>query len=527
MKRAADSTSVLRLNRRQALLGAAATIAGAMSLSIAPAFAQTKTPRRGGILTVMPELDTSSLDPLFGNATTIQRKFYNLFCEPLVRQEGDTFQPWLAERYEIAPDGKSITFHLRKDVVFQDGEPFNADAAKFNLDRLVDPALKPYPKQYVRALQSTDKIDDYTIRLNLSGPSVLMMPSMAGEPGMMLSPKALREKPDDMARFPIGTGPFRITKRTTGEVVAEKSKNYWGKGVDGQPLPYLDGVRLVVSGDATVRLLQVGSGDAQLVDSIQVKDFPRIRQSNNMQILPPKLGNAFILSFNVTKPPFDNIDLRRAVALAIDREAFVKVISQGEGLVLTGLEPPASWVYDPSVKGHVFNLAAAKEAYAKSGHKGPISLSIIQRDPDRQIAEMMQSMLSEAGIQMNIDTVERVAFTQKVLANKDFGFCLTGSPLQRPDVHTQYTFAYARDATTNYSGFKDEEIFGLVDQAARELDRNKRKQIYVKIQQLVIDKCIQSFLFWNPRAYVASTKLNGLTFDSSDIWHYESAWLDA
>jgi peptide/nickel transport system substrate-binding protein len=515
------------LTRRQALAAAGAGFA-TMHLGMLPAFAQQGGAiKRGGQMTIMLELDTSSLDPLFGNATTIQRKFYNIYAESLLLQDRNGFQPWLAESYELQDGGKTIIFKLRRGVTFTDGTPFNADAAKINLDRLVDPALKPYPKQYVRELKSIDKIDDYTIKLNLSSPSVLMLPSMAGEPGMMISPVQIKEKSADIARMPIGTGPFKIVSRTTGETVAEKNPNYWQKGADGKPLPYLDGIKVIVNGNATVRLLQVQSGAAQLADPVSAKDFDRVKSNPALQLLDAQLGGAFVISFNMMKGPTTNIDLRKAMALAIDRQALVKVISQGQGVVLTGLEPPHSWVYDPSLKGHPYDPAGAKAALAKSGFTGSLTLTIQQREDDALIAQIIQQMYKAIGLDMKIETLERLAFVEKVLSAKEFDFVLTASPLQRPDMHTQYTFSYSRNATTNYSGFKDEEIFDLVDKALVELDRAKRKPIYVKIQQLVLDKYIQTFLLWNPRRQVASSKLKGIRYEGSDIWLYDQMWTDA
>jgi peptide/nickel transport system substrate-binding protein len=511
------------MSRRDALIGLGA---GFAALTLPGGGANAQQIRRGGTLNMILEADNKSLDPLFGSSG-VDRRTFNLFAESLLIQpQYGKFDPWLAESYEMQDGGKTVIFRLRKDVKFQDGEPFNAAAAKFNLDRLIDPNLKPYPRQYTREVKSTDVIDDYTIRVNLSSPSVLFLPMMAAEAGAMMSPKAIREKGQDFLRFPVGTGPFKVVSRGSGEVVTVRNDNYWQMGADGKPLPYLDGIRMTVNGNTAVRLLQMQSGAAQLSDPVSVKDFDTVERDANLKMLDSQVGGAYVLSFNLdrlaSKP-----DLRKAISHGLDRKAMVALVSQGKGTVLSGVEPPFSWAFDPTLKGHEFNPDLAREEYKRSGHSGPITLSISQRDDDIQVAEMAQQMMKEIGINLKIEVLERLAYAEKIQVKRDFDLGLSRSPLQRPDIHTQYAFSYSRVATTNYCGMKDEDIYNLVDQALGEFDQQKRKAIYVKIQQMILDNYYQTFLFWNPRADVASKKLNGIVFDATNIWMFDKLSLSA
>jgi peptide/nickel transport system substrate-binding protein len=510
----------MRLTRRDAVAGlATAGLASAKS-----GFAQPETPRRGGTLNVMVALDVKSLDPLFGNSG-VDRKIFNLYAECLLFQdETSELRPWLAERWEVADGGRTVTFHLRRDVTFQDGTRLDAAAAKFNLDRLLDPKTIPYPRQFVREFQAAEVIDDYTVRTHLASPSVMFLPMMAAEAGAMMSPTAIKAMGENFARKPVGTGPFRVVSRGSDEIVTERSGNYWRNAPDGKPLPYLDGVRIVINPNSSVRLLQLESGSAQLCDPVSAKDFAHVRASPGLTLLDTPLGVAFVISFNVTRPPLDNIDLRRALSLAIDREAFVKVITLGNGVALKGIEPPQSWVYDPTLRGHVYDPVAARAAYVKSGHSGPLTFTIVQRDPDTQIAEMMQQMYRRIGVDLHIEAMERLAYFEKVLAfNTDLSMAQT--PLQRQDVDTQYTLAYSRTASSNFGGVKDERLFSLCDQAHVELDRAKRKALYVQIQQLILDNYYLTYLFWNPTREVAARRLQGIRHDGTNIWLYDQMWL--
>jgi peptide/nickel transport system substrate-binding protein len=482
--------------------------------------------QRGGVLNVMLEADNKSLDPLFGNSG-VDRRTFNLFAESLLLQPtSGVFKPWLAESYEMQDGGRTVIFRLRKGVKFQDGEPFNAEAAKFNLDRLVDPNLKPYPRQYTRELQSTEVVDEYTIRVKLSAPSVLFLPMIAAEAGSMMSPKAIREKGEEFLRFPVGTGPFKVVGRSSGEIVTQRSENYWQMGADGKALPYLDGVRMTVNGNTSVRLLQMQSDAAQLSDPVSVKDFNTVDRDANLKMLDSQVGGAYLLAINLDRFA-NNPDLRKAICHGLDRQAMVALVSRGKGAALTGIEPPFSWAFDPTLKGHEFNPDLAREEYKRSGHSGPITLTISQRDDDIQIAEMIQQMMKAIGIDMPIETLERLANAQKVIGKRDFDVALARAPLQGPDIHTFYTFSYSRVASTNYPGIKSEEMYKLVDDALVEFDREKRKQLYVRIQQLVLDTYAETFLFWNPRKDIASKKLNGVEFDATNNWLLTNSWLTA
>jgi peptide/nickel transport system substrate-binding protein len=505
----------MRLTRRHAIAGLVASGLGTARNSLA----QIDAPKRGGTLTVMVSLDVKSLDPLFGNSG-VDRKVFNLYAECLLFQdEKGELQPWLAERWEVADGGRIATFYLRRDVVFQDGTHLDAAAAKFNLDRLLDPKAIPYPRQFVREFQVVEVVDDYTIRAHLASPSVMFLPMMAAEAGAMMSPTAIKAMGENFGRSPVGTGPFRVVSRGGDEIVTERSGNYWRK-----PLPYLDGVRVVINPNSAVRLLQLESGAAQLGDPVSAKDFARVRASSKLSLLDAPLGAAYVISFNVTRPPLDNVDLRRALSLAIDREAFVKVITLGYGVALKGIEPPQSWVYDASLRGHVYDPEAAKAAYVKSGHTGPLTLTIVQRDPDTQIAEMMQQMYRRIGLDLRIEAMERLAYFEKVLAFKT-DLSMAQTPLQRQDVDTQYTLSYSRTASSNFGGVKDEELFSLCDQAHVDLDRPSRKALYARIQQLILDKYYLAYLFWNPTREVAARQLNGIRHDGTNIWLYDQMWL--
>ena len=276
--------------------------------------------------------------------------------------------------------------------------------------------------------------------------------------------------------------------------------------------------------NTAVKLVELKSGSVQLGDSIQVKDFPQVERDENLVLLDTNQGQTQYVSFNNAKPPFDNIELRKAVAMGINREAIEKAISRGQGVVLKGLEPPSAWAYDANVKTHVYDPAAAKEAYAKSGHKGPMTMSVIQRDPDTQIAQLVQAMLKEVGIELKIEVLERQAWVEKTLGH-NYELGILRATLPRPDPDMDFSSYYGRNAGQDYSGIKNPQIYDLVDNARTAIDQAERKKIYSQIQQILLDNYNQTYLFWRPAKEVKRKELQNLRREFASAWIYGDLWL--
>lgn len=513
--------AVIRRRAAAALIGA--TFAFAAFVHVAPE-ARAQAPQRGGTLTAAVDLEPASLDPAYSNAST-DRRIYNLFIENLLQQD-DTgkFVPVLAESWEYSADRKSITFKLRKGVKFHDGTDFDAAAVKFNLDRIVDPANNTRARQYLGDYASTDVVDASTVRINMKQPSGAFMSVLALEAGSMLSPTAIKAMGQSFGRKPVGTGPFKVVSWTSGRVEVERFDGYWKDGADGRKLPYLDKVVVRVISNTAVKIVELKAGGIQIGDAIQVKDFDQVERDASLRLVDTIQGIQQYMAFNVTRPPFDNADLRKAVALAINRPVIERVISRGQGTVSQGLKPPSSLAYDKSIKGHGFDVAAARAAYQKSGHKGPITLVVIQRDPDTQIAQMLQSMLKEAGIELKIEVLERQAWLDKVLG-KTYQVGILRASIPRPDPDLTFSNFYGKNAKQNYSGFQNERIDVLVDQARRESDPEKRRKAYAELQQVLLDNYAETYFFFRPNKEVVRQEVQNFRREFAGTWLYGDLWL--
>ncbi len=482
-------------------------------------------PERGGALKVIIDHEPASLDPIFGNYPNQDRRYFNLFSESLVIQDRNgNVQPRLATSWRWLRDGRTLEMKLRDGVQFHDGTMMNAEAVKFNIDRARSPEVQSRARQYLGDVDSVEVVDRLTVRINLKRPSGAFMAVLAGVSGTIMSPTAIKSMGAEFARKPVGTGPFKVDKWTSGKVDVVRFPGYWGIDQQGQKLPYLDRIEAKVVSNSAVKLIEIKGGGAHLIDSIQVKDFDQVERTANLKLVDATQGIAQILAFNNAKPPFDNIELRKAVSYGIDRQALEKVISRGEGVVLKGLEPPTSWAFAPDLAGHPFDPKLAREAYAKSGHTGPITLIVIQRDPDTQIAQMLQAMLKESGITLRIEVLERQAWVERTLRH-DYQMGILRSGLPHPDPDITYSIFYGRDAKQNYSGVSNPKLWDLIDNARSETVQAKRRALYGDIQKTLLNDFNQSYLFWRPAKEVQRAEVQGVANEFAGSWLYEGIWL--
>lgn len=510
----------LGLKRRTLLqLAGAAGLAGVL-----PSAAIAQEVVRGGTLKAVIG-GVSSLDPAFGTAPSLDRNFLNLFYDNLffVGADGELV-PALAETWSFNEAGDMLTATLRQGVSFHDGAPFDANAVKFSLERVIDPAINAAHAADLVDLESVVVVDPYTVEIHLKQQTGVILSMLATEAGMIVSPNGT---PETLRRNPVGTGPFRFTEWIEGNrLAAAKNPDYWMKGADGESLPYLDAVDLQITTDATVKILAAQSGSALLTDSIQVKDFEAIAADPKLTLAPNVLAIQQWFAFNTSKPPFDNKDLRDAVLYAIDRAAIAKVITKDYGVLTPTIIVPSDWIFDGSLPIILHDPVKAQEALARSGFTGEIEISLIQRDPDLQIAQLLQAQLLQAGIRSQLKSAERQAWIDSIL-NKQHQIGLLQINQPRVDPHATFGPSFGRGAGFNWSAVADEKLFDLVDAARVAIDRDERKRLYVEIQKLLLDNSYYGFLFARPIADVVSKRLAGLERESSGNWRLERVWIGA
>ena len=294
-----------------------ALVAAGAVLAAGPAIAQKK----GGTLTVGLELDIPGFDPLkVGVYDTAANIAASLILETLVApDENGKAKPRLALSWTNSDDFRTWTFKLRPDVKFHDGTPFNAQAVAWNYARQKDPKNNCRCAFYVANILTVEAKDDLTVVFTLKDPAVTF-PDQLTRPSQnssMHSPSAIQAKGDDYNRNPVGTGPFVLKSWTAGDrMVVERNPNYWGKGK-----PHLDRVVLRPIPDSQSRFASLKSGELDLVwaDEFEADNILRAKKDPTLQVLSYAGSGAAVNAINTKVAPLDDVRVRQALVMALDR----------------------------------------------------------------------------------------------------------------------------------------------------------------------------------------------------------------
>ena len=286
--------------------------------------------------------DPDSLDP--ANAESNPSEAVNrMIFENLVKFDPKlNLVPGLAEKWEQAADGMSWTFSLRKGVKFHDGTPFNAEAAKYFFDRMIGPEKPSRAGLYAPLVESTTVVDEHTVKVNMKAPFAFLLNNIAHSASGIVSPTAHKAMGKDIARKPVGTGPFKFVEWVHGDhLTLVPNDSYWG----GKPKLEKIIVKTVKEESARVMMLQ--SGDAQLAVRLPSEDIPRLEKDAKIQLDSTETLRVLYIGFNCAKKPFSDERVRQAFNLAMDRESIVKNIYQGRALVASNIVAPLTTGYFP------------------------------------------------------------------------------------------------------------------------------------------------------------------------------------
>jgi ABC-type transport system substrate-binding protein len=306
-----------------------------------PLQAAAQTPKRGGTLVVGMSQDLPGLDP-HPSTSTITYQVLSLVYQGLVDFDRDLkIKPVLAESWKVSPDGKQWTFALRKGAKFHNGRPLTASDVKFSLDRILDPKTAARGKGALSIIESVQVVDPQTVRVHLTRASGAFLSRIAGTYQAILPPEAVQGP----AFKPIGTGPFQLTEWKTNErVELKRFDGYWEAG-----LPYLDALTLKPVPDGTVRLTALKTGDAGFVQLNPQESLAELQAapSKDYVVRTVKGGGGFsAIILNSRKPPFNDVRVRRAVALATDKKEVGLGVWRGFAQPINQMLPPGTpWFF--------------------------------------------------------------------------------------------------------------------------------------------------------------------------------------
>jgi peptide/nickel transport system substrate-binding protein len=480
-----------------------AAIAAAALLSL-HAVAQAETTLRIGLAE-----DPDILDPTLAR-TYVGRIVFASFCDKLFDiDEKINIVPQLALSHETSTDGKEVTIKLRPGVKFQDGEPFNAEAAKFSLERHLT-MQGSFRKPELAALDHVDVVDPLTIKLVLKAPFSPLIAQLTDRAGMMVSPKAAKEQGDKFGLHPVCAGPYKFVERVQQDrIVFEKFADYWNKDN-----VFIDRVVFLPIVDATVRLANLKSGGLDLLERLLATDIKAVQADPNL-----KLSTAIELGYqgmtlNIGKdkakgPLSQSAKVRQALDLSIDREAINQVVFNGE------FKPGNQWVnpdhpyYQKAFPVRPRDIVKAKALLKEAGVTPPVNVDfMVPKGAETEaVAQVIQSMAAEAGFDMKIRVTEFATSLKQAEAGEYQAFMLAWSGRIDPDGNS-YVFLKT-GAPQNYSAWANADADKALDGARLVTEQAKRKAIYENLTKLALDE--EPILYiYHRRILIAHTnKLEG------------------
>jgi dipeptide transport system substrate-binding protein len=422
-------------------------------------------------------------------------------------------EPGLAESWEVADGGKTITFKLRKGVKFHSGingftptRDFNADDVLFSFERQWKPD-HPYAKvsggkydyfadmDMPKLLESIEKVDANTVRMKLKEPNAPFLANLAMDFASIHSAEyadflAKANKKEQFDQAPVGTGPFSFVAYQKDAVIRFKAnKAYWGEKA------LVDDLVFAITPDPTARYSKLKAGECHFVIAPRPADLPEMQKDTSLTVINQPGLNIAYWAFNTQKPPFDKKEVRQAFSMAIDKAAIIKDVYLGAGQAAKNLIPPTLWSYNDAVKDYPFDSAKAKDMLAKAGVKTPLEIDLwympVQRpyNPNaKRIAEMMQADLAKIGVNAKLVTYEWGEYRKRMQQGEHITGMLgwTGDNGDPDNFFFLRGCAAARPGGQNLSKWCNKAFDERLDKARTLTDMKERSKLYSEMQ--VIEK---------------------------------------
>lgn len=479
-------------------------------------------PAAGGSITIALNSDLTTMDPHISTAA-VDRQVYQLIYDKLVDiDEGLNIIPELAESWEISDDGMEYTFVLVAGVTFHDGDPFNAEAAKANFDRMLDDATASPRKSEIAQVTEVVATDETTLTLTLSQPFSPLLATLSDRAGMMISPKAIVELGADLARQPVGTGAFTFVEWVKDDhLTVQKTENWWKPD-----LPYLDEVTYKPIVDASVRLTTLQTNDVQMMDQISAKDVETVSQDDSLVYGEVGALGFTYIAFNTLEAPFDTMALRQACAWCIDRDAINETLFFGTGSPIQTPIPPSSWAYDESVQVYTQDYAQAQAMLDEGGMPDGFEFTmLVTNSPDAiQLAEAYKAQLSEANITCEIELLEFGTLLDRT-NNGDFQAVSLGWS-GRPDPDGNIYNYFHSEGGNNRGGYANPDVDALLEQTRSEADQAARKALYTEVTTLIAEEAPMIFVRVPAESKVWQPSIKGFVHIPDGMMRMDSVWLD-
>ena len=509
---------------------ALALIAGCGSNSSPSGTGATNSgPVHGGNLIFANPQDAQSMDEsnIFDNNSIW---ILEQIMQPLytVTPNGKGVMPWLATGYTASSDHLTYTFTLRPGVKFSNGQPMTSADVKFSLEQTM--AAKAGWGYIDAAIKSVDDPTPSTVVVHLKYPWAPLLADLSFFANGIVPNNFGGKTAAQFYQAPIGTGPFKWDYWHKGSALKlVKNPYYWEKGPGGAKLPYLNSVTWTDVPSDNTRQLQIKSGEAQ------IDQFPSWSTVSTLKATPGVVMSLFnstetnYLAFNEKVKPFQDVHVRRAISLAINRQSIIKAVLFGNGKPANSLFPPQVPYYDASTPGYQFNLAQAKQQMAQSSVPHGFSTTILigaGNSDYATISTILQSELKPLGINVHIQTLDPNTSNANFQAQKyDMSLTLWTMDIPDPDELATFGLDPASGAKSFFTGYDNATVVKDIHSAERISTPSQRQSLYNVVQTDAAQDAFMAFLYYSPYPYVETSNVHGFFVTPLGNYHMENVWL--
>src|SRR6266849_5784874 len=489
-------------------------------------------PRYGGTLRLALEGDPAFYNanqgpapggPAFWTGNNIWNSLLTITPPPELK-----IVPDLAKSWEVLDGGKTYVFHLEEGVKFHDGTDFDAEVAKWNIDRILDPEVKAWVRPYYEGIDQVEAVDTYTLRVRMKEPSGALPMALAGYfRGIpMVSPKGVEKYGEDWKRHPIGTGPFMMKEWLPGErVLLVKNPHYFKQG-----LPYLDALDCRIMKDPLTATTALRAGEVDFITRVPMQQVPILERSPGLTMVtgPAMIPTVGLLNLRVK--PFNDLRARRAIGgYGLDRAEIARVAFQGRAQPLVSVLPPGVPDAIDLNEMYPYKPDEAKRLLKELGYdaKNPLRFTILISNQDAtmaDIAALIKNQMAKIGAEAKITLLDDTAVVDRLLVKHDFDM-LVSFFANLVDIN-QRSVSLFKGRQSDYMGIDDSQLEDMVHQWRRALEPEKRKAISADIQRRLADQLEWVNITTYPYCEAYRQTGKNFPFYNQAYQFFETTWLE-
>ncbi len=458
--------------------------------------------------------DAAGLSPIDTNDSVSSNVTYQVY-ETLFTQNPETLEPepLLAESYET-PDENTWVIKLKEGITFHDGTPFNAEAVKYTFDQMKDPDRAAPRASLLDPVESIEVKDEYTVVLKTKEPYGPMLAALSHTNAAIVSPTA--DKEGDINKEPVGTGPFVFEEWVEGDhITLTKNEDYWREPAEIETVTY----KVVPEVSTAISMLE--TGEVQFIDAIPSDHLGRVESIGNVEVQKSEGTRVSYLGFNMEKEPFNELEFRKAVAYGINQEAYVSQLN-GIGVHNESIIGPKVFGYNEEAtsSAYEYDPEKAKQIIQENGYDGQeITLFSANRDNYMKMAEIVESQLTEIGLNVSIETMEWASFLDTARQG-DYEMTFLGwanstadgSELLYPNLHSDNIGA------SNYSRYSNSEFDKLVEESRTSVDQEARKEKLHEANVLAMKDAPWVVMQHGMVTLAYDKSVEGLVVDPTGMW---------